>query len=131
MFGSSDLSREEREFIAVIVSTNNNCEYCIRHHAEALNHYWKDRNKIKKFIDDFNSIELSSKKQSILDYVVKLTKNQSTVEKADVDALRDSGFSDKDILDINLITCYFNFVNRIALGLGVKFSSEEIKGYNY
>lgn len=131
MFRQSGLTREEREFIGVVVSIINNCEYCIRHHVEALNHYWKDKDKIKKFIDDFNSIELPIKFQYILDYAFKLTKNPSFVKEVDINNLRNSGFSDKDILDINLITSYFNFVNRIALGLGVEFSDEEVKGYNY
>jgi uncharacterized peroxidase-related enzyme len=129
MFGSSGLSRMEREFIAVSVSVINNCDYCIKHHTEALNHYWKDLDKIKKFIDEFDSIELSKKEKCVLDYVIKLTKNPSNVKINDVDSLRNSGFSDRDILDINLITCYFNFVNRIALGLGVETSDDEIKGY--
>jgi uncharacterized peroxidase-related enzyme len=129
MFRSSGLSREEREFIAVIVTVINNCEYCIRHHVEALNQYWKDRDKIEKFIDSFDTIELSSKQKCIIDYVFKLTKNPSYVKKEDVDNLRNSGYSDNDILDINLIICYFNFVNRIALGLGVELSDDEIKGY--
>ncbi len=131
MFGSSGLSRPEREFIAVTVSVINNCKYCIKHHAESLNHYWKDKNKLDKFIEDFNSIEISLRLQVILDYVFKLTKNPFYVNENDIKNLRNSGFSDKDILDINLITSYFNFVNRIALGLGVKFSSEEVKGYRY
>ncbi len=38
---------------------------------------------------------------------------------------------DEDILLVNLIISYFNFVNRIALGLGVGFSEEEVKGYKY
>ncbi|QXD13835.1 hypothetical protein GQ464_010165 [Rhodocaloribacter litoris] len=51
--------------------------------------------------------------------------------EADVAALREAGFSDRDILDINLIVSYFNFVNRIASGLGVDFSPEEAGGYRY
>jgi uncharacterized peroxidase-related enzyme len=129
MFGKSGLSREEREFIAVIVSVINNCDYCIKHHTESLNQYWKDRKKIEKFIDDFNSIELSTKFQYILDYVFKLTNNPSFINKTDIQSLRNLGLSDKDILDMNLITSYFNFVNRIALGLGVEFTEEEVKGY--
>lgn len=42
MFGSSNLTREDRELIAVVGSSANHCEYCINHHAEALNHYWKN-----------------------------------------------------------------------------------------
>ena len=45
------------------------------------------------------------------------------------EALRPAGFSDRDILDLTLIAAYFNFVNRIALGLGARFSAAEMSGY--
>ena len=50
--------------------------------------------------------------------------------ESDLDELRAAGLSDRDILDVTLITAYFNFVNRIAQGLGVTFSDEEITGYS-
>ncbi len=131
MFGRSNLLREEREFIGVIVSTLNKCEYCINHHVEALNHYWRDIDKINRFIEAFESIGLSRRYMGILDYVSKLTINPKSIEKEDIDKLREIGFSDREILDINLIASYFNFVNRITLGLGVSFSEDEIKGYKY
>jgi alkylhydroperoxidase family enzyme len=43
--------------------------------------------------------------------------------------LRAEGLTDSDILDITLVVAYFNFVNRIALGLGVGFTLEELSGY--
>jgi uncharacterized peroxidase-related enzyme len=131
MFGSSNLSREERELIGVVVSSSNCCEYCINHHAEALNHYWKNNEKIQNLIKDYRSIDLSEKKRKMLFYVFKLTKTPYEVNKEDVEELQKSGFSDEDILNINLITSYFNFVNRIALGLGVEFSEDEKIGYKY
>jgi len=131
MFRSSSLSREERELIGVVVSSINHCEYCTRHHAEALNYYWKNSEKIQNLLHDFRSIQLPDKTYAMLEYVFKLTKNPDKIEENDVEKLRDSGFSDKEILDINLVTSYFNFVNRIALGLGVKFSDNEVKGYRY
>ena len=131
MFGSSGLSREERELIGVVVSAANRCEYCVNHHAEALNHYWNDHAMVQKFIGDFQSVDLSDKKYRMLEYVIKLTKTSYAIEKTDCDVLRKSGFTDDDILNINLIASYFNFVNRIALGLGVEFSSDEISGYKY
>jgi hypothetical protein len=54
-----------------------------------------------------------------------------TLKKEDVEELRKSGFSDENILNINLITSYFNFVILIALGLGVEFSKDKKTGYNY
>ena len=46
MFGRSGLSRLEREAIAVVVSANNECEYCVNHHTEALRHYIDDEDPI-------------------------------------------------------------------------------------
>lgn len=45
--------------------------------------------------------------------------------------LKSIGLSDKDILDLNLVVSYFNFVNRITLGLDVEYFEEERKGYKY
>jgi alkylhydroperoxidase family enzyme len=50
--------------------------------------------------------------------------------ESDLGELRAVGLSDQDILDVSLVTAYFNFVNRLALGLGVAFSAEEMTGYS-
>ena len=60
---------------------------------------------------------------AMLDYVVKLTKTPWETEADDIDKLREEGFSDAAILDINQITGYYNFVNRLADGLGVELES--------
>lgn len=48
MFGKSPLRRVQREMIAVVVSKNNDCDYCQLHHAAAVKHYWKDDVKIEQ-----------------------------------------------------------------------------------
>lgn len=55
----------------------------------------------------------------MLTYAVKLTQRPADMVEADVQALRDTGFSDVDILHIADVTSYFAYVNRIADGLGV------------
>jgi uncharacterized peroxidase-related enzyme len=55
----------------------------------------------------------------MLYYVQKLTKEPYNIKENDVKALRKVGFTDRDIFDINQVTAYFNYVNRIADGLGV------------
>ncbi len=131
MFGKTGLKREQQELIATVVSTVNKCPYCINHHAEALNHYWKDGKKIKLLCDDFRKIPFSPKTMAMLEYAEKLTIFQDLVCKDDIQRLKEVGFSDIQILAINLTTAYFNFVNRIALGLGVEFDEDELKGYKY
>lgn len=130
MFGESGLTHEERELIATLVSAANKCKYCVNHHGEALNHYYKDSEKLQRLIQDYRSLQLPKRMLKMLDYVVKLTKAPDKITQADIESLHQCGFTDESILDMNLIVSYFNFVNRIALGLGVEFTPEEVRGYN-
>lgn len=131
MFEKSNLSRVLKEMIAVIVSKTNKCDYCIKHHAEAINYYWKDSDKIDEFIKDYRSIDLKPEVTIVLDYAANLTSSPHTINQDSVNQLKNFNWSDEDILLINLIVSYFNFVNRIALGLGVEFTEDEIQGYKY
>ena len=131
MFGPSGLSREEREMIAVVVSSADRCPYCVQHHSAALSHYWKDDDKLTLFVDDYRAIDLTTKMEAMLDYADRLTKTPHAMDETDVQRLRDCGLPDEDILTVNLIASYFSFVNRIALGLGVAFTADEIEGYKY
>lgn len=131
MFHRSRLKREDREMIAIVVSKANGCEYCVNHHAEALRFYWKDKNLVKKFINDFQKCGLPPSTVEALSYAEKLTLYPQQVKEKDVAELKKAGYRDEDVLDINLIVSYFNFVNRIANGLGVEFSEEEMSGYKY
>ena len=55
----------------------------------------------------------------MLDYVEKLTMTPWAMARDDVETLKDEGFTERDILDINQIAGYFAYVNRLADGLGV------------
>ena len=131
MFGRSGLSREEREMIAIVVSSADQCSYCINHHAAALGHYWNDEGKLRSFIEDYKAIDLSPRMEAVLNYAFKLTITPHAMVEENVQELRETGCTDEDILAVNLIASYFNFVNRIALGLGVSFSPDEVEGYKY
>ena len=132
MFSKSDLSRATREMIAVVVSKNNNCNYCQTHHSEALNNYWKNDKKITLLQDDFNKLNLSEKENALCNYARLLT--ISPVQTKEVDQtilLKNVGLSDAAILDATLVISYFNFVNRIVLSLGVDIEQDLGKGYKY
>jgi len=129
MFGKSGLSRAEREAIAVVVSASNDCEYCVRHHAEALRRYVKDEEIISLLMSADGLETLEPRLSNIVRHAEKLTTAPGAMTEIDLGELRAEGLSDGDILDITLIVGYFNFVNRIALGLGVTFSDDELSGY--
>lgn len=129
MFGKSGLSRKERECIAVVVSRADNCEYCVNHHAESLSRYIKDKSLLKQIMQNYTLADLPPRLMAICNYAHKLTAKPGTQKQQDIEFLQSLDLNDKDILDITLIVAYFNFVNRIALGLGVAFNTEELSGY--
>ncbi len=56
----------------------------------------------------------------MLAYSAKLTREPWNMSRADIESLREAGFSDGAILDICQVAAYFAFVNRLADGLGVE-----------
>lgn len=131
MFAPSNISRAEREMIAVAVSSANHCTYCVNHHAEALRHYWREPGRVDALIETGDAQDLAPRARAMLRYAIKLTREPAAMSASDVESLREAGLSDTDILDIAQVVAYFNFVNRMAVGLGVQFSENELKGYEY
>lgn len=132
MFSRSELSRADREMIAVVVSLANNCEYCQTHHGEALNNYWKDKEKLEKFKINFTNVELTKQQMSLCYFAQRMTLNPGEAVGTDLTAaLRENKLSDEAILDASLVVSYFNFVNRMVLGLGVHLENHAGAGFNY
>lgn len=128
MFSPGPLSRREREAVAVAVSVANGCAYCEEHHLGALRRYEKDE-AVLAAVRTAPGRLADTRLRAMLLYAQELTVTPSTMDQAQVAALRAAGLTDQDVLRINLVTAYFNFVNRIALGLGVQADAEEITGY--
>lgn len=118
--GRSNLSRMQREMIGVVVSSANRCPYGVKHHGKDLFALTKNPSLLKAMEGDFHAADIPQKDIAMLEYARKLTLDPGGVEKADVDALREAGFKDVDILDIALLTAYCNFSDRVATGLGVE-----------
>jgi uncharacterized peroxidase-related enzyme len=79
-----------------------------------------DEALVAQLISDYREAALSPADRAMLDYAVKLTLEPWNMVEEDVQALRAAGFSDAAILDINQVTGYYAFVNRLADGLGVE-----------
>jgi uncharacterized peroxidase-related enzyme len=67
--------------------------------------------------------KLSGRLSALLRYALKLTLSPWDVAEDDLAPLRASGLTDRDIVDANQVVAYFNYVNRVADGLGVKLES--------
>ncbi len=88
-------------------------------HAEFLRRVTLDEALSEAIKKDFRTAEISSKEKVMLEYVEKITIKPAQITRMDIDSLRDAGFDDVAILQINLIASWFNYINRVADGLGV------------
>lgn len=120
MRSSKDLSKIRREMIAVVVSTLNHCHYWVAHHGAGLRKLLQNDDLVERLIINFRQAEIDETERAMLEYVAKLTLKPWTIENSDIDKLRENGFSDEAILDINQVASYYAFVNRLADGLGVE-----------
>ncbi len=115
MLGESGLSKLEREMIAVTVSSENQCFYCLVAHGAAVRELSDDPQLGERLASNFESANLSKKHKVMLRFVRTLTKNPSTINENDRQALTNQGFNDRDIWDISLIVGFFNMTNRLAI----------------
>ena len=78
-----------------------------------------DQSLVEALEHDYTNVPVTPQERVMLDYVVKLTKDATSVRKGDHDKLRSAGFDDRAILQITLIAAWFNYINRVADALGV------------
>ena len=78
-----------------------------------------DEDLVEAIRRDYRAADLTDSDRAMLDYVAKVTLKPAEVSREDIDSLRAHGFDDKAILQINLIASWFNYINRVADGLGV------------
>ncbi len=116
------------EAIGVFVSSLNGCDYCVRHHAEGFKRCCEDHKAAEDILEALGKNDPESvfgdKYLKGLRYAEKLTIDQTNIDPGDMDRLRKAGFPDGEILEVNQVASYFNYVNRSVLGLGVDTKGE-------
>jgi len=89
-------------------------------HGALLRQHSDDPELASHVMHDFSQADLDPQTKGMLEYAAKLTKNPTSMQKSDVEGLRKLGLNDEQILSVVLITCNFNFMTRLADGLGVE-----------
>ena len=118
------LSRKEREMIALAVSSENRCEYCLGSHSAYLREITGDPVLPDLITHNYRRAELSERERALLDFAVKLTKTSPEMSPEDLQPLRDTGLSDETIFEAAQVAAMFNFTNRLANALGWKPNEE-------
>jgi uncharacterized peroxidase-related enzyme len=123
MLGPSGLSKLEREMIAVAVSSQNRCYYCLVAHGAAVRQFSGDPPLGELMAMNYRAARLSKRQRAMLDFAVQLTNEPWTVEDESREALRRTGFTDRDIWDIAAIAGFFNMSNRVAIATDMRPNS--------
>ena len=119
------------ECLGVWVSSLNDCAYCVEHHFAGMKRLVQDdarSNALRAAIDarDISKAPLDAGQKAAMDYARVLTEAPAQLGEADISRLRDAGFDDGEILEINQVSAYFSYANRTVLGLGVNMQGDII-----
>jgi uncharacterized peroxidase-related enzyme len=117
--GASQLTPAEREMIAVVVSAENHCLYCLTAHGAGLRAALGDQVLGDRITYDYRRAGLDERTTAMLDYAIKITRSPVECGPADVEHLRAVGFSDEGIFDIIETAAMYNFTNRLASATGM------------
>jgi uncharacterized peroxidase-related enzyme len=82
---------------------------------------------VEQVKDDWHQLDLSEAEYAMLEFAEKLTLTSSNMREADVEKLRDAGWTDRDILDIVHVCAYFNFRVRVVDGLGLELADWQVQ----
>lgn len=111
------------EVLGVWVSHLNGCAYCVEHHFAGLQRLLEDEARglaIRAAIEtgDPSGAPLDAAQIAAMGYARELTVDPAAMTEDSVKRLRDAGWSDGEILEINQVSAYFSYANRTVLGLG-------------
>ena len=120
---SNTVPKHFLETLGVLVSHINKCSYCVEHHFAGLRRLLNNdarANAIRIALENrVFSDAFDAKHQAALNYAAKLTDRAASVSQMDIAAMRNAGFDDGQILEINQVVAYFAYANRTVLGLGI------------
>jgi len=120
MFADTKLTRGVKEMIAATVSRINQCDYCLNHHTNFMTLYGISPAVSEQIVNDPQSADISEAEKRLLSYADKVTRSAYMVTDADVEGLKEIGWSQEEILEATMIISMFNSINRFADALGVQ-----------
>jgi uncharacterized peroxidase-related enzyme len=120
MLGPSGLGKLEREMIAVVVSSENRCFYCLVAHGAAVRQLSGDPVLGEMMVMNWRAAALSPRHQAMLAFAAKVARSSAEIVEGDRQALRDAGFSERDVWDIAAVASFFSMSNRMASAVGMR-----------
>jgi len=108
------LTKGEREMIVVATSAHNQCIYCVVAHGAILRIREKNPQLADQIASNYRKADITPRQKAMLDFALKVSKSSHEISNADIEDMRELGFSNDDIWDIGAISALFALSNRMA-----------------
>ena len=108
------LTKGEREMIVVATSAHNQCIYCVVAHGAILRIREKNPQLADQIATNYRKADITPRQKAMLDFALKVSKSSHEINNADIEDMRELGFSNDDIWDIGAISALFALSNRMA-----------------
>ena len=108
------LTKGEREMIVVATSAHNQCIYCVVAHGAILRIREKNPQLADQISTNYRKADITPRQKAMLDFALKVSKSSHEISNADIENMRELGFSNDDIWDIGAISALFALSNRMA-----------------
>jgi len=108
------LTKGEREMIVVATSAHNQCIYCVVAHGAILRIREKNPQLADQIASNYRKADITPRQKAMLDFALKVSKSSHEISNADIENMRELGFSNDDIWDIGAISALFALSNRMA-----------------
>lgn len=118
MYAPGGMPRAERELGATVVSRINGCVYCASVHAQRFTQLAKRDDVVEQVFDDPANAGTTPREQAIARFSIAITERPAEISAADIQALKDVGLSDAEVLDLLHSDAIFAWANRLMLNLG-------------
>lgn len=118
MYAPGGMPRAERELGATVVSRMNGCVYCASVHAQRFEQLAKRTDAVIEVFNDPHSAGTSARERAIVQFSIELTNHPDNVSPDSIQALKDVGLTELEILDLMHSVAIFAWANRLMLNLG-------------
>ena len=121
LLNETELPYDTKESIALLISIENGCKMCVDVHRGIAKMLGMSEERIEEVLQGVESISISDEEKALLNFCIRASgKDNYKIVKSEIDALKEMGYSEKQILEAVAITGYFNYINTLSnvFGLG-------------
>ena len=118
MYAPGGLARADRELGALTVSRINGCVYCVSVHAQRFEQLAKRNDSVQQVFDEPRTAGANEREKAIAQFAILLTEAPEAVGAEAIQALKNVGLNEGEILDLIHAVSIFGWANRLMLNLG-------------